>query len=308
MNFPKNVTVYVVFTIILIYIGFIFYSDYTKISNNFSKFDFTLLLLVIPIELSSFFIRSIRQKLLLKEIEIDIPLLENFKIYVAGLSMIVTPGGTGILIKSYFLKKHYGYSHSKIFPLIFVERFHDFLAVSLIIFITLLFVFTWESFFLVISSSIFLTFIFLIFRKNYFFKKIFSQLKKLRYFSKFVPSYDFNNSILTLTNLRITIKSSLLSFFSWSIEIISFYYIFQAFEIDLSFIESGQIVYTSILFGILSFLPGGIGSTEGSLIFLLANLGYDLSLVISAVLLLRIVTIWFATSMGFIFAQKFFRK
>ena len=79
--------------------------------------------------------------------------------------------------------------------------------------------------------------------------------------------------------LKITLKSWLISIISWSIEIISFYYVFQAFGLDLNLIESGQLVYTSILIGALSFLPGGIGFTEGSLIALLVEFGYELSIV-----------------------------
>ena len=42
--------------------------------------------------------------------------------------MEVTPAGSGKLIKSYYLKKKFGYGISKSFPVFIIERFYDLLA------------------------------------------------------------------------------------------------------------------------------------------------------------------------------------
>lgn len=308
MNITKNKTIYVIFGIICIYIGFVLYSDISKISEHFLKINLIFLLIVIPIEILSFFIRSIRQKILLDEIGVKISLMSNFKIYVAGLSMIVTPGSSGSIIKSHFLKKSFNYSNSKTIPLVFVERFHDFLAVTTIISISLFFSYIWQSFILVVISSIFLIIIYLIMRKNFLLEKFLSKIKKMKFLSKFIPTSEFSESLVLLTTWKSILKSWPIGVLSLFVEIFSFYYVFQMFEINLNFIEAGQVVYTSILVGALSFLPGGIGFTEGSLIALLVEKGYELSLVTSVVLMLRIVTIWFATLFGFIFTQKFLKN
>jgi uncharacterized protein (TIRG00374 family) len=222
--------------------------------------------------------------------------------------MTVTPGGFGSIIKSHFLKKSFNYSNSKTFPLVFVERFHDFLAVTTIIIISLFFSYLWQSFILVMISSILLIFVYLLAKKNFLLIKFLSKFKKIKFISKFVPTLEFAESLVLLTKWKTMFKSWLLSITSWSIEIISFYYVFKMFEIDMNFLEIGQVVYTSILVGVLSFLPGGIGFTEGSLIALLIERGYELSLATSTVLMLRLVTIWFATMFGFTLAHKFLRN
>jgi len=308
LNLTKNKTIYVIFAIISIYIAFILYSDINKISEHFLQINYLFLLIVLPIEVFSFFIRSIRQKILLDEIGIKIPLITNFKIYVAGLSMTVTPGGFGSIIKSHFLKKFFNYSNSKTFPLVLVERFHDFLAVTTIIIISLFFSYLWQSFVLAMMSSVLLILVYLLARKNFLLIKFLSKIKKIKLIAKFVPTLEFVESLVLLTKWKTMFKSWLLSITSWSIEIISFYYVFQIFEIDMNFLEIGQVVYTSILVGVLSFLPGGIGFTEGSLIALLIERGYELSIVTSVVLMLRLVTIWFATIFGFILTHKFLKN
>jgi len=305
LNLPKNKTIYVIFGIICIYIGFTLYSDINKISEHFLHVNYLFLLIVLPIEITSFFIRSIRQKILLDEIDVKISLITNFKIYVAGLSMTVTPGGSGSIIKSHFLKKSFNYSNSKTLPLVFVERFHDFFAVTTIISISLLFSFLWQSLILVILATIFLIITYSIARNFFLLEKFLFKIKKIKFLSKFVPTLEFSESLVILTTWKVTIKSWLISVISWSLEIVTFYFVFKTFGVDFNFIEAGQIVYTSILVGALSFLPGGIGFTEGSLIALLIERGYELSIVTAIVLMLRITTIWFATIFGFIFTHKF---
>jgi len=46
-----------------------------------------------------------RQNILLKTVGIQISVKENILLYLAGLSMIITPVGAGQAIKSYYLKK-----------------------------------------------------------------------------------------------------------------------------------------------------------------------------------------------------------
>ena len=65
------------------------------------EFEFTLLPIIFLFLLTGFGIQSLRQQILLKKIGVRIPLKENYLLYLAGLSMIVTPGGLGETIKSY---------------------------------------------------------------------------------------------------------------------------------------------------------------------------------------------------------------
>jgi uncharacterized protein (TIRG00374 family) len=307
LNITKNKSIYVIFGIVCLYIGIALYSDISKISEHFMKANILLLLLVLPIEISAFFVRSIRQKVLLDAIGVNISFISNFKIFIAGLSMTITPGGSGGIIKSHFLKKNFNYSNSKTLPLVFVERFHDFLAVNTIIIFSLFFFYLWQSVALVLISSIFLIIIFSLMRKKSLLTRFLIKMKKIKFISKLIPTVEFSDSLVLLNSSKTTAKAWIISIFSWLIEILSAYFVFQSFGIDLHIIEVGQIVYTSILIGALSFLPAGIGLTEGSIITLMVEKGYELSIVSAMVLMLRILTIWFATAVGFIFTQKFLK-
>ena len=57
---------------------------------------------------------------------------------------------------------------------------------------------------------------------------------------------------------------------------------------------------TSILLGILSFLPLGVGVVEGSLVGFFSLLGIETSLAFTVVIIIRLFTRWYPVSFGFI--------
>ena len=77
----------------------------------------------------SIFVKSLRQYFFLKQISIKISFKENIIIYLAGLSMIISPGGMGEIIKSHFLRENHNISISKTSPIVLIERYHDALAI-----------------------------------------------------------------------------------------------------------------------------------------------------------------------------------
>jgi glycosyltransferase 2 family protein len=60
----------------------------------------------------------------------------------------------------------------------------------------------------------------------------------------------------------------------------------------------------SLLAGALSFVPGGIGTTEGAMALLLAGLGAGTATVVAAPLISRLTTLWFAVSLGLVAAAR----
>ena len=99
----------------------------------------------------------------------------------------------------------------------------------------------------------------------------------------------------------ITLYASGLSILFWLIEAISIYFILLAFGIEvIEFITDIPTYTTSIMLGILSFLPMGIGVVEGTLTSFFTIHGIDLSIAITIVIVIRLFTRWYSVSFGFI--------
>ena len=284
----------------LVYVIILFFSDINKISQQFMKIKFELIVPILIIEFLSLLLRSIRQQQFLRNIGITLSFVINLKIYIASLAAVATPAGGGQVIKSQLMKRNYGHSNSKTLPVILFERFHDLLAVFFIIAVSLLFSYNWLSMLIVVISSLLLITLFTIFRSSHFFIRITNYFLKFKFFQKFIPGPELNTSITSLSRSRPMILGFIISLGSWILDATAVYIGFLAFGQNLDFLKVMQFYFTSIAYGSLSFLPGGIGVTEGSFLGLLTATGLSISLSTSLVIFSRITTIWFATILGFI--------
>jgi uncharacterized protein (TIRG00374 family) len=103
---------------------------------------------------------------------------------------------------------------------------------------------------------------------------------------------------------KISIISSLLSVVFWLIESVIAYLVLLSFDISsLEFLQLATMYTTSIIIGVVSFLPMGIGVVEGSLAGFFSYQGIELSLALTLVIFIRIFTRWYGVTVGFIFMK-----
>ena len=84
----------------------------------------------------------------------------------------------------------------------------------------------------------------------------------------------------------------------WCSEGLSFYVVLHALGVDLNPGACVFIFAFAMMVGAISVLPGGLGSTEATMIGLLVtqHVGFDVAVVATAVV--RVTTLWFAVSLG----------
>jgi uncharacterized protein (TIRG00374 family) len=299
----------IIFLILTFYIGFIAYSDFSEFSSNISQFKFEFLPIILGLSFVSYFIMGIRQKIFLKRLGIKLKTKESLLLYFSGLSMSITPGGAGEAIKSYYLKKKYGHKISKTFPLVLIERFHDLGVVISVIAFTLIFLQISEVIIveIIIIPLIIIAYV-LVRIKKLFVKTInfFNRIKKLeKIFGGILKSYD---GMYEMLDPKTTIKAWAIGIIAQIFFALSVYSVFLAFDQDFGFIFTTQVVYSSILFGAISLLPGGVGLTEITTVNFLTDKGMEISLATSITIMLRLVTIWFSTIIGLITTKIFLKE
>ena len=305
----KNRIFISILLVTLFYVGFTIFSDVDKIKNDYQNFNLFYFLPVLPILFISMFFRSLIQKYLLKKLGIEISTKSSFMIFLSGYSMIMTPGGVGLIIKSYLIEKKYGYKISKSIPLVFAERFYDILAVQVIILTTLFLFFSEISLILCIISISGLSLgIFLIKNKkfNYVIIKIATKLQIIG--DDLDEQEKFLDGLKIIFEFKLFLKISIIITAIVFFEGIIFYLSFQIFGINMGYVESIQIYYTSMLLGALTLLPAGIGAIEGIFIVLLSEKNISLHLATSIILFMRFVSIWLLSAIGIIISLKYFSK
>ena len=293
----------VIFAIIIIifYIAILIYSDIHAIADKISNIQIIYLPIIFSLTGIQLIILGIKYQRMLKKLGINIPLKEGIKIFIAGISLIATPGGAGTAIKSHILKKKYNAPLSKTLPTIFMERLTE--LIGTLIILSLFFYWTnlYESIFAIIFGFIFTFIMYLLISKNKTFNSLKVLLNKINRIKKLSASIDDSKESFLLLRK----KDTFLEMIGWSFiaklaYFFAVYFIFLSLNVDLGLLLSGQIYHTSLVLGSLSFLPSGIVLTESTMIAILLNHGIDFSLATLLVIFTRLVTTWTSTILGII--------
>jgi uncharacterized membrane protein YbhN (UPF0104 family) len=85
---------------------------------------------------------------------------------------------------------------------------------------------------------------------------------------------------------------------AWGAEGLGFYLLLQYLELPATPLLALGIYALSLLAGALSFLPGGLGSTEAAMGLMLLASGADAPSAVAATLIYRLVSLWFAVGLG----------
>jgi len=132
--------------------------------------------------------------------------------------------------------------------------------------------------------------VFVMFRKSAGLFKLLSHFGPLRFFEK-IEAHNFKK--------RSLLASFVLTWFAWLCDFAGIYFAFLALGTPIDFAKIATSFSSAVLFGIVTLLPGGFGSTEAALVALLATPAYTASQVIAGVFLGRACTVGFTTAGGF---------
>ncbi|MBS3813442.1 flippase-like domain-containing protein, partial [Candidatus Bipolaricaulota bacterium] len=110
--------------------------------------------------------------------------------------------------------------------------------------------------------------------------------------------YESSYELLRLPRLLFSVS---ISIFSWGSECVAMYLIISGLGVGQSFLLATFIFTFSSVMGAVSFLPGGIGVAEGSMTgIMIAVAGLSKPFAVSATLIIRLSTLWFAVFIGLI--------
>jgi len=115
---------------------------------------------------------------------------------------------------------------------------------------------------------------------------------------------EYTRSFSSLKNLLIVL---FLTAGSWIFECVRLYVVFIAFNVEISFVAIIIIFLLANIIGIISVLPGGIGSIELSLTGLFMLFGISSTLGGSIAMVDRLASFWVVSALGIIFSAYYAR-
>ncbi len=295
-----NKSLIIIISTIFSYAIFLIFSDIQKLENKIIDFDIGYVPLIVSLVTCAWIPLYLRWNLLLKNSGEHASFKGNLSIYVSGFALSITPGKIGELIRTELLKKKFNIPRTKTVPLIFVEKLYDLTGAIAIAIIGIWFFH--ESRYIIIGGLVLLLSLFLLISSDKIFNKSLNFFSRFKIMAKFLQPLSQSYQIIKIsTRGKVAICALLLSISYWLITSLAVYFILIAFNITkIEYLNVVSTFTASLFLGAASFIPGGIGVAEGSLVGLFHLQGIEITTAIMLVVMIRLFTLWYGVAVGFI--------
>ncbi len=290
------------------------FSDVSAVGSSLSTFDWVMVPAILGFTLFNYLLRWLKWDYYLRKLKLGagVSQAQSGLIFTAGMVMAVTPGKVGEVLKSSLLKRLNGTPISRSAPIVLAERLTDGLAMLLLMAVGLTLYPPARLAFVVL---VVLTVIALAVLQN---RRIAMGLitwmegrQRLARLAR--PLHTFYESSAALLSGRLLIVSTLISIISWAGECAAMYFVLRGLGVEPSWlllVQATFIFAASTLFGLVSFLPGGLGASEISSTALIVTLvGLSKGPASAATIVIRFCTLWFGVLLGVvamsIFAHRY---
>lgn len=292
--------VYSVALALVIYLALSIWGGSRGLNEASQTFTWQMFPAVILLALINYFFRFLKWQLYLKVLTIDIPRLDSLIIFLSGLSLSITPGKLGEVVKSYFLKKRFNEPVSRTAPIVFADRLTDLMALVVLTSVGALGYAYGQKLVWTVGLIILIIFTIVVWRPLG--ERVLSFLGRLSIFGKRSAGLsEIYETSYSLLQPRVTFVTLPISVVAWGLEGLGLYLIFLGFGLENGFLAALFVYAFSTVLGAVSFLPGGLGVAEGTITGLLKLLNIQTGIAVLATLLIRAATLWFAVAIGTVF-------
>ena len=267
-----------------------------------------VILVGLALVLLGYGLRFLRWRLLLAALGQRPPWRADARLWMGSYAFTATPGKSGEAVRTLLLRQECGTPLPSSLAALLAERLSDGTAVLLLLLLNLPLVLRWlpagaarpgaMPLPLLLILAALMACGLLLSRAG-----VRQRLKRL--LRRLLPRSLAGGSTDTLAAFRRLLRpapllaATLIGALAWSLEGLSLALLLQAMGSPLAQAGGAVVAHTAAgLLGAISMLPGGLGSTEAGTVGLLALQGVPLASATTATLLIRLMTLWFATGLG----------
>lgn len=269
-----------------------------QIFSEFSHF-LEVLPILVALSLFSYFLRYLRWYWLLNRAGNRINVVFGYFAYLTGFAFTATPGKVGELLRIRYLAPK-GVPPWRVLAAFVYERAFDLVVVLMLSALAIsridVFIFVLGFVVLFLAGLIcavlnpgWLTRV-SAYLRLYHLKKLARICLTLR--------DGVSGCRIWVTPLDVLV-SIILGLLAWSVTSFSFIWLLNHLGVSIPLLSAFAIYPLSMLVGAASMLPGGVGSTELTIVALLASFGFPVSIATLAAIGIRFATLWFAVVCGF---------
>ncbi|MBA54733.1 MAG: TIGR00374 family protein [Pseudomonadales bacterium] len=285
-----------------LYFGAMFLGDFKETGAAIAELGGLGWAVVLALSLLNYGLRYWRWEWYLSKLSgASLPRGRHVAYYVSGFALSTTPGKAGETVRSLYLKQH-GVSYKHTLSTFFVERFQDLLTIVLLASAA---AFLFEGYGLVVAlTAVVVLGCLPVLHSPVILGKLhnITDLLSERVQRILLHLLDLLSSSAVLLKNKELVGGMLIGITAWAAEGVGLWFLLERLGQDVDLLAAISIYGVAVLVGAISFLPGGLGSTEAVMGLLLIAAGVPEPVAIAATLICRIATLWFAVFIGLIVA------
>jgi len=301
-----------------LYTVFALSTDAESVMQSIARFPKGLIVAAMALSFGNYLVRFVRWRLYCARLCIALDLRTSFTIHLAGLAFTVSPGKMGEAFKSLLVRRVNGTPVHVSAPIVLAERFTDLLGFLLLIAAGGLGLPEGQAW--IVWCTLALCAVLFLFVTSQRAQSATLRLASRTSFGrKIAPRIEGAlSSARTLLHWRALFVPTLIAAAGWSLECIGFQLVASAFVPGgVPFLFAVSTYALSSVAGAVAFVfPGGLGVTEASMgtllrrRYLAAGLSPETaaSSAVSATILIRFATLWFAVGVGVVALLAFRRR
>ncbi len=285
---------------VTVYLALAVVSGLDDLRDALGNFRWSLVPVIFGLVAVSYVVRYVRWSYYLRLLNVRIPAVQDVAIFVAGLSMTISPGKFGEVLKSVFIRQVNGAPIARTAPAVVAERATDgtgMVAWGLIG--ALAFSFGPGSLLLFLAATAAGIAVLRSKRLSLLAEKVLLKLPLLHRLAPHVR--DFHGASNELLAAKPLVVGTVISFCSWGLEILAVYLCAVGIGAETPFLVVVFIFVIGSLGGALTMLPGGIGAAEAGMFGMFGAIaGLPGGIAAALTFIIRLATLWFATLLGIV--------
>lgn len=307
-------TLYTLAAGIVLYVAGVLWFDVEPLRQTLVGYPWWLFGLALVLSMTNYLLRFAKWELSLGWLRVreQAPGLtrgRSLLVYLAGLSMSVTPGKVGEVLRSMLLRASDGVPFTRTAPVVVADRLTDLVALVLLAAVG---VAEQPEYLPVLVVTVVLVAVgAVVLGSPRLLGGAFDLMARVpRLAGVVAKGRPLVDSSVTLMRLGPLAWLTVLSVLGWGLECVGFWLLVGGFSgVEASLRTCTLLWSAGTLVGALSFLPGGLGATEGSLVVATMRLvaGATQAIALAASLLGRLATLWFGELVGGVALALFLR-
>jgi len=277
--------------------------DVRHLGDRLTGFGWWAFFAALGLALANYTLRFVRWQFYLSRQHVSVPLASSVLVFGAGLSLSITPAKLGELVKSYLLREMHEIPAPRTAPVVVAERVTDLIALLVLAVIGVANYGVDPTLGAIAGAIIGFGLLLLAWpRPTRALIRAVTAPAKLRRLRE--PLLETLENLVALCRPVPLVIATAIAIPAWACECVGFALICNAFPGVHVELGLAVVIYAgTTIAGALSFLPGGLGVTEGAMTLALVEgaAHFDRASAVAATLLTRLATLWFAVALGIAF-------